>query len=234
MTVDGPVRSDGYAAHLIWEHSGAVADLYARRARDEAEEMTCAAQAVEILAPLVARGDVLLDVGCGSGHFFHSLRRRRIDVEYWGIDASEMLIAIGRSAFAGLGLPAERLRTIRIEDLDGRVDHVICLNVLTNIDNFHKPLDRLLRMARKSVILRESVKDGAEYRYVRDEFLDSGVDLGVYVNSYDRTELTEFINARGFTVEEIVDRRSGGHPEMVIEYPHWWTFFRAVRKEGTG
>ena len=43
------VRGDGYTAHSIWEHSESVARLYRQRARDEAEEMTCAAQAAELL-----------------------------------------------------------------------------------------------------------------------------------------------------------------------------------------
>lgn len=223
------IREDGWLSHCIWEHSATVRDLYLRRARNEEEEMTCAAQAAELLAPLAAPGDSLLDVGCGSGYFFHSLKRRAIPVEYHGIDAAPSLIAIGRRELPPHGLPAERLRVLRIEDLDGAVDHVLCMNVLTNLDNYHRPLDRLLSMARKSLILRESAKDGAEYGFVRDEFLDPGVDLAVHVNAYDASEIETFIAVRGFRVSRVTDRRSGGHPEMVIGHPHWWTFFRAER-----
>jgi SAM-dependent methyltransferase len=223
------IRDDGWLTHCIWEHSATVRELYLRRARDEAEEMTCAAQAAELLAPLVAPGDSLLDVGCGSGYFFHSLRRRDIPVEYHGIDAALSLIAIGRRELPAHGLPAERLRVLRIEDLAGTVDHVLCMNVLSNIDNYHRPLERLLHTARKSLILRESAKEGAQYEYVRDPFLDGGVDLKVHVNAYDAGALQTFIAGHGFRVERITDRRSGGRPELVIGHPHWWTFFRAVR-----
>jgi SAM-dependent methyltransferase len=225
------IRDDGYLAHCIWEHSATIRDLYRRRARDEAEEMECAAQAAELVAPLVAPGDSLLDAGCGSGYFYHSLRRRAISVEYYGVDAAPSLIAIGRAELPAYGLPAERLRCHRIEDLDGSVDHILCMNVLSNIDNYQRPLERLLKMARKSLILRESAKNGALYRYVRDEFLDPGVDLKVHVNAYDAAELTDFIAGHGFAVERIRDRRSGGAAEMVINYPHWWSFFRAQRHE---
>src|SRR3546814_16127347 len=60
-----------------------------------------------------------------------------------------------------------------IEDLDGAIDHVVCMNVLSNMDNFHRPFGRMLRLARKSVILRESLKDGASYSYVVDNYLDA-------------------------------------------------------------
>jgi len=223
------IRDDGWLSHCIWEHSATVRELYLRRARDEAEEMTCAAQAAELLAPLVTPGDSLLDVGCGSGYLFHSLKRRRVQVEYHGIDAAPTLIAIGRRELPRHGLAADRLRVLRVDDLDGAVDHVICMNVLSNTDNYHRPLDRLLKMAGKSLILRESAKDGAQYTFVRDAFLDPGIDLGVHVNAYDAGELIAFMTGRGFDVERFEDRRSGGRPESVIGYPHWWTFFRARR-----
>jgi SAM-dependent methyltransferase len=224
------LNNDGWRRYSIWEHSATVHQLYRARARDEAVEMSCAAQAAELLAPLVTSGDTLLDAGCGSGYFFHSLRRRDIPAEYHGIDASPSLIAIGREELPRFGLAPERLSVLRIEDLDGAVDHVICMNVLSNIDNYQRPLERLLALARKSLILRESAGDSTLYTYVRDTFLDPGVELRVHVNRYDRTELQTFIEERGFTVETTVDRRSGGAPEMVIGYPHWWTFFRAIRR----
>ena len=224
------VRDDGYARHNIWEHSETVARLYRARARDEAEEMTCAAQAAELLGPFVAAGDSLLDAGCGSGYFFHSLRRRGLELSYWGIDASPRLIGIGRSELARFGLPPERLQAIRIEDFRGEADHVLCMNVLSNIDNYHRPLERLLQSARKTLVLRESAAPGSRYAWVRDDYLDPGVALSVHVNAYDTAELTGFIERHGFAVERIADHRSGDAPEMVIDHPHWWTFFRAVRK----
>jgi len=228
--VNRPKISDkGWNDYSIWEHSASVRELYARRCRLEAEEMTCAAQAVELLKPLVEPGDTLLDVGCGSGYFFHSLKSRAVPVEYYGIDASRTLVAIGQHYMPAHGLPSDHLITMRIEDLTGAIDHTICMNVLSNIDNFHRPLERLLRITRKSVILRESIKDGATYSYVTDRFLDEGCDLKVHVNAYDRTEIADFIRGYGFEPEFVIDDRSEGRPEMVIGHPHYWTFVVAVR-----
>lgn len=191
--------------------------------------MTAHAQAAELLSQRISEGDSVLDVGCGSGYFYHSLASRHLPVEYWGLDSCGALIGIGRDILPAFGLPAERLTEARLEDLNGEVDHVVCLNVLSNLDNYHRPLERLLKIARKSVILRESLKQGAEYHYVRDDFLDPGVDLKVHVNHYDIGDVTRFVASYGFKPEVITDRRSGGQPELVIGYPHYWTFLVADR-----
>lgn len=224
------VADDGWARYSIWEHSGHIRELYAARARDEAEEMTCAAQAAELLAPIVRPGESLLDVGCGSGWFFHSLRRRGIDVEYWGIDASATLVGIGRAALPRFGLPAERLLHVRLDDLRAEVDHVVCMNVLSNLDGFHRPLERLLHAARRSIVLRESMGDGASITWVKDEHLDPGTDLRVHVNRYDQAEVAAFVESAGFDVQIVQDRRTGGEPELVIGHPHHWTFLVAERR----
>ncbi len=229
MSGSASIRADGWESRNIWSHSRSVLELYTARARDAVEEMTCAAQAAEILTAAAKPGESLIDVGCGSGWFFHSLRRRALTLDYFGFDATGAFIEIGRRELPFYGLPADRLRHLRIEDFGGDADHVLCMNVLSNIDNFHRPLERLLAAARRTLILRESIKDGSAYRWVRDDFLDPGVDLSVHVNAYDRSEIREFIEARGFRLREIVDRRTGGKPEIVIGYPHWWTFLVAER-----
>jgi ubiquinone/menaquinone biosynthesis C-methylase UbiE len=224
------IRDGGWVRYSIWEHSAVVRDLYARRCRLEVEEMTCHAQAAEMLSRHVRPGETLLDVGCGSGYFFHSLKTRSIPVEYWGMDASQTLLDFGRRHLPAFGLPAERLLHLRLEDLDGEADHVVCVNVLSNIDNYHKPLERMLRVARKSLLLRESLAPRQSYAYVRDEFLDPGCDLRVHVNTYRLAEVLAFIGEHGFHAHAVTDRRTGGVPEMVIGHPHHWTFIEAKRK----
>lgn len=226
------ISARGYTRWCIWEHSATVHALYTARCRRQAEEMTCAAQAAELLADRVRAGELVLDAGCGSGYLFHSLRDRGIPCAYHGIDASPTLIGIGKREMPAFGLPASALEVVRIEDLDGEADHVVCMNVLTNIDGYHRPLERLLSVARRSLILRESLRPGpSEYRYVRDEYLDPGVDLRVHVNAYDIDEVVAFIEASGFRATVVTDRRTGGVPEDVIGYPHHWTFIVADRED---
>ena len=65
---------------------------------------------------------------------------------------------------------------------------------------------------------------------MRDNFLDRGIDLKVHVNAYDRRDIVDFIQSYGFSVTEVIDRRTGGKPEDVIGHPHYWTFLVARRK----
>jgi hypothetical protein len=118
---------------------------------------------------------------------------------------------------------------MRIEDLHGAVDHAVCINVLSNIDNYHRPLERLLLTARKTVILRESCAEVARYAYVEDRFLDEGVSLNVHVNTYSAPEMMAFIRSYGFDVTLVPDDRAQEGPELVIGYPHYWKFLVAVR-----
>lgn len=217
------IRGDGWSRFNIWDHSASVEQLYEERCRGQSIELTCHAQIADLFKKLVTSGDSLLDAGCGTGYFYHSLRRRGIEAQYFGIDATARFIDIARRWLPGFGVPRENLHTLRIEDLEANVDHAACINVLTNIDNYHKPLERLLLAARKTVVLRESCSEKAEYSYVKDRFLDA--DLNVYVNTYSIAELTKFIQSYGYQVQLVIDERTAGQPEMVIGYPHYWAIF---------
>jgi SAM-dependent methyltransferase len=225
----GVITPGGSLRYSIWEHSATVRDLYARRCRLQAEEMTCHAQAVDLLTPHIKPGETLLDAGCGSGYLYHSFRRRGIEIDYIGIDASPSLIAIGREIMPAHGLDPERLQVMRIDDLDGEVDHCVCINVLSNIDNYHRPLERLLQISRRSVVLRESLRESGSYCYVTDRYLDPDVDLKVHVNTYPIAEVEAFVRSYGFSVEAVTDRRVGDGPEMVIDHPHYWKFLVCTR-----
>lgn len=223
------ITTGGDLKYSIWEHSATVRDLYARRCRLEVEEMTCHAQAVELLKPYLRPGDILLDAGCGSGYLYHSFRSRSIAVDYLGIDANASLIDIGRAILPAYGLDRQRLQVMRIDELDGEVDHAVCINVLSNIDNYHRPLERLLKIARRTVVLRESLSETGSYAYVPDRYLDPGVDLKVHVNTYPLCEVEALVRSCGFSVQVVTDRRAGAGPEMVIGHPHYWKFLVCVR-----
>ena len=225
-------RLDAAQEFNIWDHSKHVHDLYLARVRDEVPELTYQCQAVDILEPRISSDHILLDAGCGAGQFYHSLRHRGLEAGYHGIDATTAFIEMGRRELPSFGLGKDRLQRGRIEDLAGSVDISVCLNVLTNVPDLYQPLERLLMISRKAVLIRESIKEGTERRYIRDQYLNSDVSLKVYVNSYDRTEIADFARQYGYKTQFIMDQHTGGQPEMVIDYPHYWTF-ALFEKEGS-
>lgn len=225
------IRNTGWSKYSIWEHSAHVSELYKKRCERTSPELTCHIQASELLSPLSTSGDTVLDVGCGTGYFYHSIAARNPGLEYYGIDGNEQFIQVGRGALPKFGLPPARLSHIRIEDSDFEVDHVVCTNVLSNIDNFHRPLERMLIGARKSVIIRESFDRESSFAYVKDQYLDEDVDLKVYVNTYAKAEVEQFLASYGFTAKWVTDRYTDGKPQLVIGYAHHWQFLIAERRK---
>ncbi len=223
------IKTDGFEHYNSWGHSVLLQELYRRRCQRREPEMTCAAQAADLLAPLAVNGKTILDVGCGSGYFFHSLKNRNIPLEYYGVDATASLIKIGQEELPSYGLPADHLQSAQIEDLTGTADFVLCMNVLTYLGNFHAPLARILDIAKTNVILRESLSDIADYAFVSDDQLDEGMKLNVYINTYNRKDVINFIQARGFDVTEMQDIHSAGQPEYFLGRAHHWRFLIATK-----
>jgi len=205
--------------------------LYRRRCRLEAEEMTCAAQAAEILAERARPEETLLDAGCGGGYYLHSLRKRGVSVEYWGIDYTPEMIGLAHEEMCPrVQLPTERFRVGAIEDLTERYDNVLCFNVLTNSPHYALPLERLLSSTGKRLLLRESLGDELVVRFTPDPYLDEGKrHIRVYHNIYPMKEVVAFMEAHGFVVTPIVDRRTNDQPENVVDLPHHWRILLAER-----
>src|SRR5207253_7383086 len=138
----------------------------------EAEEMTCAAQAAEILRDRTVNGETLLDAGCGGGYYLHSLQKRGVPVEYWGLDYTPEMIALAHEEMTQI--PRERYRLGAIEDIRDQYDNILCFNVLTNSPHYALPLERLLLATKKRLLLRESLGDELVVRFTADPYLDEG------------------------------------------------------------
>jgi SAM-dependent methyltransferase len=205
--------------------------LYRRRCRLEAEEMTCAAQAAEILRDRARPGETLLDAGCGGGYYLHSLQRRNVQIEYWGIDYTPEMIALAQEEMCPrTGLAPERFRLGAIEDLSDRWDNVLCFNVLTNSPHYGLPLERLLLATKKRLLLRESLGENLVSRFTPDPYLDEDKrHIRVYHNIYPIEEVSAFMNEHGFSVTHIVDRRTNDQVENVVDLPHYWRILLAER-----
>lgn len=225
------VTDDGWKRFNTWGQSAEILALYRARAEGSVEEMTCAGQAAEVYQSIAENGESLLDIGCGAGHFYRSLRARSLHLDYYGIDPTEAFIRVGREALADLNLPPERLQTIRIEDLYASTDHVLCMNVLSYLDGFRRPLERLLNSTRKTLLLRESFYEEAKLQFIEDHYLDKGPAKRVNVNTYALEEVCDFIDGLGFKTTFIEDRYSNGSVTMSVDIPHYWTFILCERRD---
>lgn len=220
-------------ADNIWEHSQNVRDLYRRRAHGHGE-MDCAAQCAELLAPLLPRFERpprLLDAGCGSGYLWHSFNKRGLTLDYFGLDYSPSLIAMGQEVLPAYGLPAERLKCGAIEDLVAQpYDVVTLLNTLTFCPDFRRPLDRLMATGAKIFVIRDNFGPGTEIRWEIDGYLDEGYNhLKAYWNRWSEDDVIDFLAAQGFQVNQVGDNRTQGAVEMVVGKTYYWSWLVAVR-----
>ncbi|MDR3154265.1 MAG: class I SAM-dependent methyltransferase [Deltaproteobacteria bacterium] len=218
----------------IWEHSRGLAELLERRAMDLAPEMDCAAQAAEILGSLgLPAGARLLDLGCGAGHFLHSLRRRGLVLDYRGLDSSPTAVAIGKAAFRRLHLNPDMLTLASVEDLRGEAaDIALFMNVLSFCPDFRRPVDRAADCGARFILIRDNFGPETVISWAPDGYLDEGWNhLKGYWNRWSCAETEGFLEGLGYSCEFMEDRRTGGLPELVVGRPYTWRFLLA-RREG--
>ena len=218
-------------ASNAWANDRGTLALYRARVLREAEEMTCARQAAEVLGPLLEPGETLLDAGCGGGSYWWSFADRGYAPDWHGLDYTPEMIQLARTELAPrAGLDPERFRLGAIEALEDAYDTVLCFNVLTNSPHYGRPLERLLQRTRKRLLLREAMGDELIVRYTPDPYLDEGArHIRVYHNQYPLAEVEAFIAEHGFTVTRIRDERTGDGVEQVVDIPHRWRILLAQR-----
>lgn len=215
-----------------WARDRALLDLYRARCRREAIEMTCAAQAARILADRIEGPETLLDAGCGGGYYYWSFRDRGLPVEYYGLDYTPEMVDLARAELAPrAGINLDRFELGAIEDIDRPFDTIVCFNVLTNSPHYALPLERLLRSARRRVLLRESMADHLIVRYDPDLYLDEDArGMRVYHNTYPMDEVIGLMEDLGFAVRRIVDERTNDGTEVVSGVPLRWRILLAERR----
>ena len=86
----------GWKKNSCWDNSNEIEKLYFKRSLNQVEELTCHTQAASILKSQSKSNETLLDIGCGTGYFYHALRNQNINLKYHGLDPSVKLIGIGK------------------------------------------------------------------------------------------------------------------------------------------
>jgi ubiquinone/menaquinone biosynthesis C-methylase UbiE len=197
MSSNEPAVSAG-EAWRVWPSMSDYGTLLYRRAIGELPEMESARTAALRMREYVRAGDRILDVGCGAGHYLRSLRRA-IDVPftYLGIDATPGYVDLARRAWSGDEQASfQQGDVFALPFADGEFDLVMSCNLLLHLPSIQRPLAELVRVARRTVLVRTLVGDRSfRILEVRDpltrqpggeeEFDDNGEPLGFsYYNIY--------------------------------------------------
>lgn len=205
--------SDRNERWRTWDGDQAYGDLLYQRATGALPEMESSKALARRVAKLWQPGDNIMDVGCGAGHYLVSLRREiKDDFDYAGVDATAAYIELAQKAFAD----DQRARFGRADIYNlsftsASFDIVVCSNVLPCLPDIVKPLRELVRVARKTVLIRFLCSDRTYL--IRDvhphdaDLDDSGEPyLFNYLNIYSRRYVDHILNrmadVAGYTIED--------------------------------
>lgn len=142
----------------IWGEDS-YGNLLYRRATGELPEMESAKAAAKLLKKWVKPGDRILDVGCGAGHYYRSIRRE-IDVpfSYAGVDATESYIALAQKAWqAKKNVSFQTGDVFALPFKDGEFDIVLSCNLFLHLPSIHIPISEVTRVAKRHVLIRTLV-----------------------------------------------------------------------------
>ena len=115
---------------------------------DNTEEGTARERDALALSQVLLPGDIL-EVGCGSGRFYESIKGLLTGRDYLGIDYSKQMLNIANNRYPEARFihgNAERLGTIQS-------DNVVCRHVLQHVPDYKPVMRELLRVTRKMLFV---------------------------------------------------------------------------------
>jgi len=214
-------------------------DLFFARATGQLPEMESSKAAAKRLAALVGKDSSLLDVGCGAGHYYRSLRALG-PFDYTGLDATPYYIDRAREAYRG----DERARFLvgdifALDFADASFDVVLCSNVLIHLPSIARPVAELCRVARRHLLVRTLVADKS---YVvkdvvpqqdGDDFDEDGNPrafhfLNLYGEAYVRRLIARDPRVRGVRIERDVDFAVERLADTAESLPKAWDATRVI------
>jgi len=199
-----------------WNHDNAYGDVLYRRAVGELPEMESSKAAARRMKPLVGKGDRVLDVGCGAGHYLVSLRRELgVQFDYTGADATAHYLDLAAKAFANdTNARFQQADIFNLPFADCSYDVVMCNNVLLHLPSIAKPLSELVRVTKKKLLVR--MLCGERTFMIRDvwpgdhEFDEQGQPnvfnhYNIYSKSYVSSLLKAMPEVAEFSIEDDKD-----------------------------
>jgi ubiquinone/menaquinone biosynthesis C-methylase UbiE len=193
-----------------WDKDQAYGDLFFKRATGELPEMESSKALAKIIQPYLEEGDKIGDIGCGGGHYLRSLDNKATKkFHYVGVDQTAYYIQKANEAFTKKENKNElRLTTNFIQgDIfsiplnNNEVDVTICNNVLLHLPSIEKPLTELLRITKKTVIIRALIGDHTlriKQVHKSEEFDDNGEPLHFHFhNIYSKAYIESILVRNG-------------------------------------
>lgn len=202
-----------------WDNDVEYGENFYNRAIGNKEEMQSSKALAKIIKNYIKNEDKVLDIGCGGGHYLLSIERQ-VDVNftYHGVDATKNYIVLAKKAFENREKikcssaffeqgDIYNLRTIP----DNHAEIVMCNNLLLHLPSIEKPIDELIRVTKKTLIIRTLVgKSSFRNKFINneDEEYDKNGEpvkfhyLNIYSKDYIGKLIKKHKNIKSFKIIE--------------------------------
>jgi len=162
--------------YKLWDQVPHYGDTLYKRATGELDEMESSKSLARFLTPYYKKGDTVLDVGCGAGHYLRSLRAHLdADIKYTGADATEYYVHLAKKAYPDTDFFQEDIHKLSFKD--GAFDLVLCNNVILHLPPPPlKTFSELMRVSKKYAIIRTLMSESTyiiKRPYGKDELVGS-------------------------------------------------------------
>ncbi|MBU2494636.1 MAG: methyltransferase domain-containing protein [Bacteroidetes bacterium] len=198
----------------VWDKDKEYGDLFYKRAIGELPEMESSKSLAKKVNEIIQENDRILDVGCGAGHYLRSLDKIiKTNFSYTGIDQTAYYIERAKEAFS-LKVNSNSLRSktdFKVGDIfnipvdDNKSDIVICNNVFLHLPSIQKPLEELIRVSKKYIIIRTLI--GASSFRIKQVEQPESYDLNGepinyhYYNIYSEGYIQELLENISFKMD---------------------------------
>jgi len=191
----------------VWDEDKKYGELFYDRAVGKLSEMESSKAVAKHVAKLAKENHLILDVGCGGGHYLVSLDKTlKIPFSYHGIDATEYYIKLAKSAFdqdTNKNLLRKSFKfevgdIFHLQVEDNYADVVMCNNVLLHLPSVEKPISELWRVTKKYLVIRALIGE-TSFRIKQinspEEYTKEGEPVNFhFFNIYSQEYILKLIN----------------------------------------
>jgi ubiquinone/menaquinone biosynthesis C-methylase UbiE len=165
-------------------------DVFFQRATGQLPEMESSKACAAMIKEHVTEHDKILDIGCGTGHTYRSLKKQiKKNFSYTGVDYFEDMLEKARQAWSNEDNTKFLMGSIFDLPVNNEEhDIVLCSNLLMHLPSIVQPLRQLIRATKKKLIMRTTIDErswvikevfnNSWFKYAKntaeDEFEDDG------------------------------------------------------------
>lgn len=144
-----------------YENNFNNAKVYFDRATGKKPEMEVSKAIANLIKKKIKNNDSILDVGCASGHYYRSIKKR-VNKNFFYTGTDPYQIFLDKAKIAWKNDPNVNFIKGNIYNLPFKKSEFeisICSNVFIHLKKIKKPLEELLRVTKRTIIIRTVVYD---------------------------------------------------------------------------